>query len=353
MNLKYLLLLYTIAALYMAKQTKAQDPHFSQFSNTPLLINPSMTGDLNSDVRALINYRSQWKSISAPYNTFSFSYDMGIKKDVIRSGFLGAGLTFTSDKAGDTELSMNQVNLSLAYHLKTSLYNTVSVGILGGYAQRTINISKLQWDSQFNGNTFDPALPSNEPVDFSTLSSYADFGAGISWNYCKSEKYASANNSVIVDAGLAVFHVNRPDLSFYSSSVDKLPMKIVVYTSSRIGLINKNNALIPSFMYMQQGPMKNICAGLMIRNILKTASVYTGNIKGAAISFGSLFRLGDAVIPQVQLEYANFALGLSYDVNVSGLTKCTYGRGGFEISLRFLNPNPFTGISIISKTPSH
>ncbi len=353
MNIRFLKLLFIPAVIVVTMQIKAQDPHYSQFSNTPLLMNPALTSDLKCDIRALTNYRSQWKSISVPYNTFTFSYDMGIRRDVARSGFLGAGIVFTNDKAGDTELSLNQVNLSLAYHLRTSMYNTFSVGILGGYAQRTIKPDKFQWDSQFNGTAFDPNLPSNEPSDLSTLSSYADFGAGISWNYCESEKFIYANNQVIADAGIAVFHVNRPDLSFYTSSVDRLPMKVVIHASSRIGVINKQNALVPVLLYMQQGPLKNINAGLFIRNILKNASIYTGNIKGAAFSFGSMYRVGDAVIPQIQFEYANFALGLSYDVNVSGLTRCTYGRGGFEISLRFLNPNPFTGQSIISRVPSH
>ena len=316
-------------------------------------MNPAETGDLKSDIRAFTSYRSQWKSISTPYETFTFSYDMGIKKNFQKSGFLGAGISFTRDKAGDVQLSMNQVNLSLAYHLKTSLYNTISVGILGGYAQRTINADKLQWDNQFNGSTFDPNLPSNEPFNSTTLSSYADFGTGIQWNYSKSEMYISANNQLMIDAGVAVFHVNRPDLSFYTSSVDRLPMKIVAHATSRIGIINTNTAIVPAILYVQQGPLKEIDAGLLIRKILKTASLYTGNIKGSAFSFGGLYRVGDAVIPQIQIEYANFAIGLSYDVNISGLTKYTDGRGGLEISLRFFNPNPFTGQSIIRNTPSH
>ena len=35
-----------------------------------------------------------------------------------------------------------------------------------------------------------------------------------------------------------------------------------------------------------------------------------------------------------------FALGISYDINVSGLTAVSRGRGGVEISLQFINPNP-------------
>ena len=58
--------------------------------------------------------------------------------------------------------------------------------------------------------------------------------------------------------------------------------------------------------------------------------------------FRSYYRTGDAFIPTVMLEVASFSVGISYDVNVSGLTEASNGKGGMEISLRFINPNPFS-----------
>jgi type IX secretion system PorP/SprF family membrane protein len=332
--------------------TNAQDNHFSQFYNAPLCMNPSTTGGFNSKLRILTNYRNQWRSISTPYNTFAFSYDMGIRKVKGRSGFLGAGISFTSDKAGDAELSQNQVNLSFAYHLKISSYNIISLGIQGGFAQRSINSGNLQWDSQFDGSSFDPSLPSNEPVNFSSLSSYPDFGTGMQWTYSKGEMYTTANDQLMINVGIAAFHVNKPELSFYSSALDNLPVKAVVHATSQIGFKNTKYSIIPALIYMQQGPLRNIIAGLLVRRNLLTASKYTGNIKGASVSFGGLYRVGDAIIPQIQIEFANYALGFSYDVNTSGLTSITSGKGGFEISLRFYNPNPFTSSQNIPMSPN-
>ena len=56
---------------------------------------------------------------------------------------------------------------------------------------------------------------------------------------------------------------------------------------------------------------------------------------------GTHLRFKDAFIPSVQLEVAEYTLGFSYDMNVSGLKSATSGKGGFEISLRYGNPNPF------------
>ena len=61
---------------------KAQDPEFSQFYNSPLTMNPSLTGAFNGSIRLHANYRDQWRSISptTTYKTFGLSYDMGIMK---------------------------------------------------------------------------------------------------------------------------------------------------------------------------------------------------------------------------------------------------------------------------------
>ena len=79
----------------------------------------------------------------------------------------------------------------------------------------------------------------------------------------------------------------------------------------------------------------------MVRYRIKEGSKYTGFIKESAISFGGYYRAGDALIPAFMLEIANFAVGISYDINVSGLKVATGSKGGIEISLRYLNPNSF------------
>jgi type IX secretion system PorP/SprF family membrane protein len=331
---------------------KAQDPQFSQFYNSPLTLNPSLTGAYNGSIRVLANYRDQWHSISAsaPYKTFAFSYEMGLAKKTEKTGFLAAGISVLSDKAGDAQLSQNQVNLSLAYHVQISGYHTLSGGIMGGIAQRSINITNLQWDNQYDGNNYDPTLSSGE-TESPRNKLYSDFGAGLQWTYTKGEMYSTANNQFNMNAGFAFFHVSKPNVSLYSDSKDNLPVKMAIHSNMLIGFKNTIVSLIPSFEYILQGPLKNIDAGALLRIRLIDASKYTGFIKGAAVSVGGTCRIGDAVIPQIQMEFANYAIGLSYDVNTSGLKSASSGREGFEISLRFINPNPFSGKSVSLKTP--
>ena len=49
----------------------AQDIHFSQFSETPLLRNPALAGIFSGDLRIQAVYRNQWNSVTVPYQTSS------------------------------------------------------------------------------------------------------------------------------------------------------------------------------------------------------------------------------------------------------------------------------------------
>ena len=76
--------------------------------------------------------------------------------------------------------------------------------------------------------------------------------------------------------------------------------------------------------------------------MLREESKYTGIFREMAISVGGYYRVGDAFAPSVEFEIASFAIGFSYDLNVSDLTAATGGNGGPEIFIRIINPNPFT-----------
>ncbi|NTW32024.1 MAG: PorP/SprF family type IX secretion system membrane protein [Bacteroidetes bacterium] len=336
--------------IQITSETKAQDNHFSQFYLSPLTLNPALTGGFDGSMRAFVNYKDQWRNISTPYKTFAFSYDMCLKKPS-STGALGIGLSVLSDKAGESQLGLNQINLSLAYHVQISSFNTLSAGIQGGFGQQSMNFEEVKWGNQYNGTNYDSSLPSLEPTHTNSKS-YPDFAAGLQWSFSKGPMYATANNQMNVNAGISFFHVTQPNTSFYSSSVDKLPLKMVFHASSLIGFKNAKSSIAPSLAIVQQGKLKNIIVGTAFRYQLMDPSKYTGNIKGAAASLGMYYRVGDAIIPSVTLEIAQYQIGISYDVNTSGLSKASLGKGGIEVSLRFMNPNPFTSSSTVSsKTP--
>ena len=328
-----------ILMLIFSVDVIAQDIHFSQFYMSPLTLNPATAGAYK-DVNVSTNYRDQWRSVSSAYKTFAAAGDVKLLKNRWQNASLGLGLNIFNDRAGDGNLSTTQINISLATHLKIDAHQTFSAGLNGGFGQRSINFSALTWDNQYNGFAYDGTLPSGEPAGSSSFV-YPDFGAGVMYQFNKSEAYVSGNDQFKGDLGLSVTHVNQPRVSFYSPKNDLLYMKYVLHGSLWIGLKNTPISVLPGFIYYRQGPAQEIKAGALIRYTLKEDSKYTGYVRGAAVSAGAYYRWNDAVVIATLLEISNYAIGVSYDVNVSSLRSASIGRGGFEIALRYVNPSNF------------
>jgi uncharacterized protein (DUF927 family) len=66
----------------------AQDVHFSQFQrNTGVLKSRKRTA-LDRDVRVILNYKDQWRSVASPYKTFEFSGEMAVAKKKNKNALL-------------------------------------------------------------------------------------------------------------------------------------------------------------------------------------------------------------------------------------------------------------------------
>ncbi len=329
-------------AVVIAGNVNAQDIHFSQFYMDPLQQNPAMAG-ADHDLQAILNYKNQWATVASPYKTVAFSYDMRLTKPSSkRRGFWAAAVNFYSDNSGDANLGTTQVNLTAAYHVMMGQYSHLGVGLMGGYAQRSVNYSALQWGNQYDGTAYNAALPTGEPAGAANSISYLDGSAGIEYTYDNSSGAIDVtdNHALKFNVGLSVFHINQPKYSFYSDG-EKLMMRYTFHANSLISLGSSNIAMAPGLIYYDQGGANEFYIGSLVRFMLKQNSKYTGAFKASALSLGMYYRNQDAIVAAMLLEYANYALGVSYDINTSSLTPASSGAGGVEISLRFVMPNPY------------
>ncbi len=80
-----------------------------------------------------------------------------------------------------------------------------------------------------------------------------------------------------------------------------------------------------------QGPAREINPALFFSYYFQT-----GFRKNNSLHAGVRYRVGDAVIPMVQVEFRNIRLGAAYDVNISPLKTTTRNQGAFEISLSYV-----------------
>jgi type IX secretion system PorP/SprF family membrane protein len=319
----------------------AQDIHLSQSNLTPLLINPAQAGAYRN-FEVIANYKTQWTSISPnAFKTVMFAYDGRFMQKKWKKKWLAAGFTIYNDKAGDGDMTTTQANASLGYHVTLSSRSTLGGGLSGSFAQRSINYNSFAWDEQYQSGAYSISNSSGEvSLQNSNKIVYPDLGAGVLYQYTKAEMYSTSNDMVVVRAGLALFHLNRPEYSFYGFS-EKLYEKTVVHADVLFGVKNTNFAIMPGFIYMRQGPSSEIYSGCFFRYRLQEESKFTGFVKGTSLVVGTHLRVGDAFIPSVQLEIAEYTIGISYDVNISGLKTVTYGKGGFEVALRYGNLSQF------------
>lgn len=347
---KYLIIVLAIFGTCIS--ASAQDIHFSQYNENPQLINPALTGAYYV-VRANVVYRDQWASVTTPYRTFGASYDMKFKasewekQDPFKTKFykkaynrLAGGLAFYSDKAGDGQMATNYGTLSLATFIKTGALSSLSFGLQGGIIQKSVNYSKFIFSNQYDGSTYDTNLPSGEPTGTKSFVS-PDVSAGLLWFYGKEEESIGENNHLYADVGFSMMHINKPKQRFLPDDYDRLFTKYTVHGKLLIGLPHSNVSLAPSFMAHFQGPQKEILMGMLIKYSIKNDTKYTGYIKKSYFGIGGYYRVGDAVIANVLIEMGHYAIGISYDINVSGLTRVSTLRGGPEITIRYNSTNRF------------
>ncbi|HLV41590.1 MAG TPA: PorP/SprF family type IX secretion system membrane protein [Brumimicrobium sp.] len=318
-----------------------QDVHFSQFWNTPLLQNPSFAGKSQGAIRAIANYRTQWASVTPnQFSSYGANFDMRFSTSPKENHFAG-GISMYTDMAGSSKMRTTLVNLTAAYHLKVSNGHFLSAGLQGGINQKGIDANELRFDNQFDGTEHNAGIHSNE-----NLSSISEIrptvSAGVS--YLWSNTFGQTNSRRIkersINIGFAIHHFNAPQLSILTQ--ENLGLKYVgnfeaSFQTSSSWKIN------PLALVAIQNKATDIVFGSMFIYPLAQGSQLTDFNKSSSIGFGAYYRFKDAIIPAVQVQWAAFSVGLSYDVNLSQLSGASNNRGGFEINLKYVSENSIIG----------
>jgi type IX secretion system PorP/SprF family membrane protein len=319
----------------------AQDIHFSQFYESPLLLNPAAAGASAADYRLAVNYKNQWKSVINPFKTAALAFDTKLFHKDSAKNYLGLGLSLFNDKAGISRLTTNQVNIDLAGHFNLNAGSRLSVGVKSGFFQRYINVTGLKWDSQYNGKDYDASRATGELISTTNYSNF-DLGAGLLYSS------HAAVKELHWQAGLAMTHLTQPKNSFYGLD-ETTGFKYTGHIQIQYQPKDKRYKILPSVLYAGQGGHNEAVAGSNVAFSLeksKNDSLLQRPAAFSFIHFGAFYRYGDAVIVVAALEYKkNMKFGMSYDFNVSKFTGASKFRGGPEFSF------VYTGFRRAKKKP--
>ncbi len=323
--MKNTLPIYLLLLICCSYKTYAQDPHFSQFFEAPLLRNPSLAGLFAGDIRFQAVYRNQWQSVTTPYQTGSVNLEY---KQPIGHGndFITTGFQILYDRAGVTNFTTSNLYPTLNYHksLNDQKSKYLSFGIMGGYVQRRIDRSKITTNNEYDGSGYNPSLGDGETLTKFSYH-YWDGSLGLSFN---SSIAGSATDYYFI--GIAYHHFNRPKNSFYQNPPVELNPKLVLSGGVNLS-VNEVSSITLQSDFSKQGNYTEAIGGMTYSR--KIGDDYAKPLY--TIHFGGYLRWKDAFIPVLQLDYNPFSIAFSYDVNISELKAASQYRGGFEVSFTY------------------
>ncbi|MFD2920005.1 PorP/SprF family type IX secretion system membrane protein [Terrimonas rubra] len=312
-NLLLLLLLATGSTGF------AQDLHFSQFFETPLLRNPALAGLYNGDTRVQGVYRDQWNSVANAYRTGSVNGEM---KFAVGRGndFITPSLQVLYDRAGTIGWTSTHILPGVNYQksLSNEKNSYLSLGVTGGVIQRRFDPSKMTTNSQYDNGGIGENLAQPQYT-------YFDGSVGMSYNAGLNDN--QDNNYYL---GVAFHHFNRPKQSFYRNPNIELNGKWVFSGGLRLAMGDYARATFMADHSFQGGFTETVFGGAYGIKIGGYPDDYDYFLEA-----GAFLRWNDAFIPVLKLEYKPFTVSFSYDVNISKLRSSSYGRGGFEIGVTY------------------
>lgn len=109
-----------------------QVPHYTQYIYNMQVLNPGYVG-VKADLSASILSRQQWVGVEGAPETKTFSLNARTR------GGVGIGITAINDKIGLAEAT--SVNIDAAYTIQTSQFGRFAVGLKGGLAFFSNNLS--------------------------------------------------------------------------------------------------------------------------------------------------------------------------------------------------------------------
>lgn len=315
-----------LGLFFASKESIAQDAHYSQALNFPLLINPAYSGAFEGQTRASLSFRNQNLAIansafSGVYNTFGASVDHKIFQDYTDQNTWSVGIMALSDYAGSGTLATNQVLVHSTYSLVMDRYSKsfISLGGQFGITNRRIFSKDLLFGSQVREFEFDPRLPNLEP--FINEGSENAFVMNLGALYQQ-----QIGDNLISQIGFSLYNVNNPKQLFFNDSKENIYARVNI-TGGLLFKLDDFSKIYPSVVFMKQGSFSSTNIGMSYSYELSDE---------ISLLAGLRTRLDDAFIIVAGINYKQFQPTISYDVTTSSLSKSNGSFGALELNLTYI-----------------
>jgi type IX secretion system PorP/SprF family membrane protein len=325
--------------LFGLKNVQAQDIHFSQFMENPLLLSPAYAGMYEGNYRFNLNYKNQWATLGNVYETYAASADFIIFKNYMGLKATGLGISAFQDQAGSSKIKSTRIDLDISQTVYISDNSDLTLGLGISYLDMSANYVGLNWGSQYNGVEFDERIISGESFVGYAEKAF-DLSAGLIFRAFDDDLYP-------LEIGISAFHLARPKTNILGVN-RVIPIRVTLNSSKEFNLPNNINLGYKLLVFASiQKRAKEIVVGGLFRKDFGIVSKYTGYYNNINVYAGAYYRVGDAIIPVVKVTiHKKITVGISYDFTLSKLSQASLYRGGPEFAMSYIGP--FRPIAVIS-----
>jgi type IX secretion system PorP/SprF family membrane protein len=306
-------------------QGKSQDIHFTQWMHAPHTYNPAEVGNFNGTHRFHANHRNQWYSVTVPFKTYAIMAD---SKGLTKNKNLGLGTSVLYDVEGDSKFSTTVFNLAGSYTLKLpgDSVGEITIGVQPSMTQKKLDLTKLNFDNQYNGNFFDPNIAVSESLQ--RLSRwYFDLALGARGKVIFNQKN-------YLELGISAYNLLQPKQSFFDAQGVRLDPRLngIIKLNHQL---NEKVLIQPGFLFSKQGKFSSYNLGVNVYYDISTSKYLTQKVFGGI--YGRTRDAGDLIVGMV---YGDWTVAGSYDFNFSTLVPASNYQGGFEIAVIYIVSKP-------------
>ncbi len=294
-------------------QAKGQDYHLSNYGNMPLLINPAQAGSFLGNQRVGMVYRDQWSQFTTePFMTAGLYTDLSLDVGLTEGDWLAVAVQVYADQSGGLGYQYHAAISNLSYHyaLNGNHSKSLKIGVQYGMSQRKLDLSNATFGDELIGSTAN----SNDRNLFNNFNEIAQ-GLGVGLSYSTSNRGGDA-----LQFGASVQNLLQPRFQN-----NRVTLRINAETQALIQI--KSNTWLQSRVYasvIDEAYDITILLAMPFRLDKKSPFIFSPGIG---------YRVGDALITSLGVDYEQWSINIAYDITVSSARAYTRGRGGIEFGI--------------------
>ena len=309
-----------IAALLLSIQLNGQQNNYTQWNHTPLLVNPAFNGFYNNNMRFSTIYRGVNDQEFAGQQSFQFNFEAKPFQKYLSNEWDEWSIGITANKFSVAKTmfthSMFAITSSYSKSLSENGNHSLALGFQAAMHSQRVDLSNLDFTTQFSARGFDRLLPNFEPNQ-NYNNNYLDLNAGI--------LYSFGDDDETFFAGAAAHQLNkvRRELSINPQFNPVLDLSLGYnrYINDKYVVNFAGNF---NFNY----PVNN-------QVIMVGFGTAISELSDDLLTCGLYYRFDAIASPFAQFQTKGMKLTLSYDTFISPKITGLGNRRALELSLVF------------------